>query len=123
MYKPILGSGGDSNAVLLWEGDYSTGSINVPGLSDYCLVGYCNDPNSDVYMAIGTPTRGGSSYGSYQSNTTAYWSYRLALSGDTLSCDDYNRGIYWLGNTTYTNPTNANTHIYKIYGLIKKPGA
>lgn len=41
-YTGGTGDGGHaySTAVLLWEGDWSTGSLTVNGISDWLIVGY-----------------------------------------------------------------------------------
>ena len=62
-------------ATLLWSGNHSgSGSITVPGLSDWLIVAY-SSYESDLYMLIGSPSRGGTLYGVYDSasiTTTAY---------------------------------------------------
>lgn len=111
-------------ATLLWEGDFvGSGTIVVPNLSDWLLVGYCNYTGVDkfVYMSIGSPSRGGSLYGQYQANTMTTFAHRIGFneSTNTLTIDGNNRGLYFNNSTTYLNDSSC--HIYSIYGLVKKP--
>lgn len=108
-----------TTATLLWEGNFTgTGSITVDGLSDWLVVGYSNTENN-LYLLTGSTARGGGLYGGYDSASIATMAYRFGESGNTLTVDSANRGIYFENTTTYSGGTN--NHIRKIYGIVKKP--
>lgn len=114
-----LPSGGTPKMKLLWSGDFTgSGSITVQGISEWALVCYVNYDN-ETYLLIGNPTRGGMLYGAYDTSSIATCAYRFGISGDTLTVDKSDRGIYFENTTTYSN--GANCHIKKIYGIVKKP--
>ena len=106
-------------AKLLWSGNFTgSGSITVNGLSDWLVVAY-SSYESDLYMLVGSPSRGGTLYGVYDSASITTTAYRFSQNGDTISVNSNDRGIYMEGTTTYSGGTN--NHIRHIYGLIKKP--
>ena len=118
VYNMLPTSGGGSTAEVLWEGNFSgAGSITVPGISDWALVGYVNYEN-ETYILVGNPTRGGGLYGKYDSASIETMAYRFGLSGDTLTVSSADRVIYFENTTTYSGGNN--NHIRKIYGLVKK---
>lgn len=106
-------------AKLLWSGNFTgSGSITVNGLSDWLVVAY-SSYESDLYMLVGSPSRGGTLYGVYDSASITTTAYRFSQNGDTISVNSNDRGIYMESTTTYSGGTN--NHIRHIYGLIKKP--
>ena len=106
-------------AKLLWSGNFTgSGSITVDGLSDWLIVAY-SSYESDLYMLVGSPSRGGTLYGVYDSASITTTAYRFGQNGDTISVNSNDRGIYMESTTTYSGGTN--NHIRHIYGLIKKP--
>lgn len=109
--------GASPTAVLLWEGDWSTGSLTVNGISNWLLVGFETSDGLSGYISIGTFRRGCGGYGRYQGNDSIMFSHRFAVNGDTLTIDNDNRGMYFDGGTTYGG--NASCHIRKIYGFFK----
>jgi len=109
-------------AKLLWSGNFTgSGSITISGLSDWLIVGYTmySSLTNIEYLMIGTPSRGGLPYGVYDSTSTTTAAYRFLVSGDTITVNSANRGLYFSSSTTYNNGNE--THIYHIFGIIKKP--
>lgn len=118
-YTGGTGDGGHaySTAVLLWEGDWSTGSLTVNGISDWLIVGYETSDGLSGYISIGTLRRGCGGYGKYQGNDPIMFAHRFRVNDDTLTIDSDNRGMYFDGGTTYGG--TATCHIRKIYGFFK----
>lgn len=125
--KTLVGSVNEiiiPKATLLWSGNFSgEGTIVVPGLHEWLLVAYINY-DDETYVLLGNPLRGGSLYGIYQSVNMAQAAYRFDRdldweTNDKLYINDYNRGIYFNGGTTYQQSNGC--PIKKIYGLIKRP--
>lgn len=109
-------------AKLLWSGNFTgSGSITISGLSDWLIVGYTmySSLTNIEYLMIGTPSRGGLPYGVYDSTSTTTAAYRFLVNGDTITVNSANRGLYFSSSTTYNNGNE--THIYHIFGIIKKP--
>lgn len=91
----------------LWEGSFSSGTINVPEISNYSLIGiYVGN-----LLMIGNQYYGGSSFRTYQALTISAYAYRYTYNAtnETLTIDSNNGGA--------TNGT-SNLTITKIIGLI-----
>lgn len=90
---------------LLWEGNFTSGSITVNGLNDYTIIiaivggAICI---GDLQYGIG----GAGGYGSY---TTSIYNYRFGVNGNTLTIDNINRG---------GSDGTQNVPVTKIYGLF-----
>ena len=91
----------------LWTGTFTTGTLNVPNLSDYTII--CIYVNN--VMMIGNQYYGGTSFRGYRSISIANWGYRFTYdsTNETLSTDTDNPGA--------SDGTNQLT-ITKIVGLI-----
>ena len=101
---------------LLWSGSWSSGSITVPGYSEYELFVFSSSASEGVFI-IGSDWAGIGGYSLYGSNYIAVMGYRFGVDGNTLTIDDANKGITsWDPSTGATN-TFAVT---KIYGLVRK---
>ena len=92
---------------LLWEGTFSSGSLQVTGISDYIVVAM------DVggVICVGNQQYGGCSftrYGSLEIDTYAY-RFTYNTSNETLTIDNISKGG--------TNGT-SNVPITKIYGIF-----
>lgn len=91
----------------LWEGSFTSGTLSVPGISEYKLLGVY----SGNLIMIGNQYYGGSSFRTYQALTISAYAYRYTYNAtnETLTTDGNNGGA--------TNGT-ANIAITKIVGLI-----
>lgn len=73
---------------MLWSGSFTSGSITVPGLSNYTIilvnVGDC--------PCIGTKDYGGMLIPDYGSNSLISYGYRFTVDGNTLTINDINKG-------------------------------
>ena len=90
----------------------------MPGLSEWAIIAIANS-STGAYLFIGSPARGGTLYGAYNSAGIETAAYRFGLSDNTLTVSTNDRGIYFENTTTYAGGTN--NHIIRIYGLVKKP--
>ena len=93
---------------LLWSGNFTTGSITVPGLSNYAGIAVLL---SDQVLCYGSRNYGSCAimaYGGYTHSTT--YLYRLVGSGDTLTIDGNAMGG--------SNGTEQKT-ILGIYGIFR----
>lgn len=92
---------------LLWEGEFSTGSITVPNLSDYILIAV----NVSGVMCIGSQKYGGCVFTTYQQLTTSTYGYRYTYNenSNTLTVDSNNTGA-----------TNGSTRqsVTQIFGIF-----
>ena len=101
---------------LLWSGSFSSGSITVPGYSDYALFAFELAASEGLFL-IGGYWAGIGGFTIYGSNYITVMGYRFGVDGDRLSIDSYNKGI------TSWDPTNGATTTFattKIYGLVRK---
>ena len=101
---------------LLWSGSFSSGSITVPGYSDYALFAFESAAAEGLFL-IGGYWAGVGGFSIYGSNYITIMGYRFGVDGDRLSIDSYNKGI------TSWDPTTGNTATFaatKIYGLVRK---
>lgn len=89
----------------LWEGSFSSGSITIPGLSDYT---YIIVMLSSV-ACFGTLTRGFGGMVAYGGYTIQHFAYRVKVSGNTMTIDNNERG---------GSSGSANEPITKIIGLF-----
>lgn len=91
----------------LWTGSFATGSITVPGISNYTMIAI----NVGGVLCIGNQRYGGcvfTRYGNF--DTTAYgYRYTYDSTNETLTVDTYNTGA--------TDGTNRQT-ITEIYGIF-----
>lgn len=101
---------------LLWSGSFSSGSITVPGHSDYELFAFESAVAEGLFV-IGGYWAGIGGFSIYGSNYITIMGYRFGVDGDRLSIDSYNKGITSWDPTTGTTATFAAT---KIYGLVRK---
>lgn len=101
----------------LYSGNFSgSGNISVPGIFGYALIGVF-PTGGRTYMMIGSPTRGGLAYGTYNSTGVSHFAYRFDYVNDnTIAVNSLNRGITDGTNTTYSG--HADCKITKIIGLI-----
>lgn len=101
---------------LLWSGSFSSGSITVPGYSEYELFVFSSSASEGVFI-IGSYWAGIGGYSLYGSNYIAVMGYRFGVDGNTLTIDSYNKGITSWDPSTGATATFATT---KIYGLVRK---
>lgn len=101
---------------LLWSGSFSSGSITVPGYSEYELFVFSSSASEGVFI-IGSYWAGIGGYSLYGSNYIAVMGYRFGVDGNTLTIDATNKGITSWDPSTGTTATFAAT---KIYGLVRK---
>ena len=103
---------------VLWDGNLSgAGSITVPDLDSYALIGIISG-YGDMYMMIGNQTRGGTLYGTYRGTTVSQLAYRFGYSNNVLTVSDDDRGVTDGTNTTYSG--NAICALIRVIGLIPK---
>ena len=95
---------------LLWSGSFTSGSITVPGLSNYSYV----IVNVGGIPCFGAPEYGGNVIGGYASYAFGYRSYRFSVNGDKLTIDDINKG---------GSDGTGNVEVRNIIGLIPKISA
>ena len=122
MLNDILYSGnGYPTATLLWTGDmYGNNSqATIPNLSDWLIVGYSVNEDEDLYISIGTASRGGSNYVQYQSSNIQLIAHRFDVNGNTITATQADEGVAFDGGTTYNG--SASCHVRKVYGFLKKP--
>ena len=74
----------------LWTGSFTSGSINVPDLDKYKIIGIV----ADSVFCIGNKNFGGGIYGIYGGTGNGIVSYRLSNSGTTLSINSNDKGAY-----------------------------
>ena len=104
----IVGAINESNARVgkkLWEGNFSSGSITVEGISNYHLI--C--VNLGSIICLGSIYYGLGGIGSYASYSTSTYGYRFSVSGDTLTIDDISRG---------GTDGSKNVNVTAIYGIF-----
>ena len=101
---------------LLWSGSFSSGSITVPGYSDYELFAFESAAAEGLFL-IGGYWAGIGGFPIYGSNYITIMGYRFGVDGDRLSIDSYNKGITSWDPTSGATATSAAT---KIYGLVRK---
>lgn len=73
---------------LLWTGNFTSGSVEVPELSNYALIMV----SVGGAPCIGNANYGGTLYGAYGTYAINQMSYRFAASGNTLTIDANNKG-------------------------------
>lgn len=95
---------------LLWSGSFTSGSITVPGLSNYSHV----IVNVGGVSCFGSPEYGGNVISGYASYGFGYRSYRFSVNGDKLTIDDINKG---------GSDGTGNVEVRNIIGLIPKISA
>lgn len=95
---------------LLWSGSFTSGSITVPGLSNYSYV----IVNVGGVSCFGSHEYGGNVISGYASYGFAYRSYRFSVNGDKLTIDDINKG---------GSDGTGNVEVRNIIGLIPKISA
>lgn len=95
---------------LLWSGSFTSGSITVPGLSNYLYI----IVNVGGVPCFGSPEYGGITLGGYSSYDFAYRSYRFSVNGDKVTIDDINRG---------GSDGTGNVEVRNIIGLVSKISA
>lgn len=91
----------------LWSGTFSTGTLNVPDISKYTMIGiYVNN-----LMMIGNQYYGGTALRAYRNTTVVSWGYRFTYdsTNETLTTDTDNPGA--------SDGTNQLT-ITKIIGIF-----
>lgn len=93
---------------LLWEGTFSSGSLQVSGISDYTMIAVLID---GAVLGFGSQRYGGCSFTQYASAGIASFGYRYNYNAttETLSTDGEQTGA--------TNGTNI-VPITKIYGIF-----
>lgn len=74
----------------LWTGSFTSGSINVPDLDKYKIIGIV----ADGVFCIGNKSFGGGIYGIYGGTGNGIVSYRLSNNGTTLSINSNDKGAY-----------------------------
>lgn len=90
---------------LLWSGNFTSGSITVPGLNDY----NCIAVSVGGVLCIGNKNYGGNNYVSYGALTISNMAYRVNTTGDTMEINSYDKGG---SNGTAQQPITA------IYGIF-----
>lgn len=103
---------------ILYSGNFSgSGSIYVPGIFGYALVGVVPAAGSGSYTLVGSPLRGGLAFGTYNSAGVSHFAYRFDyVNADTIAVNANNRGVTDGTNTTYSG--GADCKILKIVGLF-----
>lgn len=101
---------------LLWSGSFSSGSITVPGYSDYELFAFESAAAEGLFL-LGGYWAGIGGYSIYGSNYIDVMGYRFGVDGNTLTIDAANKGITSWDPSTGATATFATT---KIYGLVRK---
>ena len=104
----IVGAINESNARVgkkLWEGNFSSGSITVEGISNYHLI--C--VNLGSIICLGSIYYGLGGIGGYASYSTSTYAYRFSASGDTLTIDDISKG---------GTDGSKNVPVTAIYGIF-----
>ena len=93
---------------LLWEGTFSSGSLQVSGISDYTMIAVLID---GTVLGFGSQRYGGCSFTQYATAGIASYGYRYNYNAttETLSTDSQQTGA--------TNGTNI-VPITKIYGIF-----
>ena len=93
---------------LLWEGTFSSGSLQVSGISDYTMIAVLID---GTVLGFGSQRYGGCPFTLYASTGIACYGYRYNYDAttETLSTDGEQTGA--------TNGTNI-VPITKIYGIF-----
>ena len=89
----------------LWEGNFSSGSITVEGISNYHLI--C--VNLGSIICLGSIYYGLGGIGGYASYSTSTFFYRFSASGDTLTIDDISKG---------GTDGSKNVPVTAIYGIF-----
>lgn len=89
----------------LWEGNFTSGDITVPNLSEYTAIAV----NLDGVLCFGNRFYGSCSVMEYGQFTFNTYGYRLAGTGTTMTIDSYNKG---------GSNGSANVAITEIYGLF-----
>lgn len=74
----------------LWTGSFTSGSINVPDLSNYYIIGVV----AGGALCIGNKAFGGGIYGTWRGTSYGIVSYRINCSGDTISITEDDRGAF-----------------------------
>lgn len=90
----------------LWEGNFTSGSINVPELIKYNIIIVIL---SNGIACFGTKRFGIGGLNQYGGNNTELASYRFDVSDNTLTIDEINTGGSYIGN---------HVSISTIYGLF-----
>lgn len=92
---------------LLWSGSFTTGSITVPGISNYTLIAI----NVASVLCLGNQNYGGCTFTKYHTLETTSYGYRYTYDSEneTLTVDSLNTGA--------TDGTNRQT-ISEIYGIF-----
>ena len=75
---------------LLWSGNFTSGTINVPNLSKYT----CIAVRVGSVLCFGHKFYGIGGFGRYGDNTIGTYAYRFLCSGNTLSTNQYDLGGY-----------------------------
>lgn len=90
----------------LWSGNFSSGSINVPGLNDYYIIAV---ELSNGVICVGKKFYGVGGYVGYAEYNIYTCGYRFNASGETLTIDNENKG---------GSDGNTNLAIINIYGIF-----
>lgn len=103
---------------VLWDGNLSgAGSITVPDLDSYALIGVISG-YGDMYMMIGNQTRGGTLYGTYAGSAISQLAYRFDSSNNVMTVKNDDQGITDGTHTTYSGYQNC--ALIRVIGLIPK---
>jgi hypothetical protein len=105
--KSVVNNNASFIGKTLWEGSFSSGTISVPGISEYTMI--CILAGS--LLMVGNQRYGGMVFRTYRSTTTSSYGYRYTYNAtnNTLTIDTDNAGA--------TDGTN-NVAITKIIGVF-----
>ena len=95
---------------LLWSGNFSSGSLKVPGISKYDIVAYFVD---NEYACIGTPAHGVGGYihfGTAGKGGYYVYSFSYTSSNETIAITDSFKGVIDVDSS-------SSAAVQKIYGI------
>lgn len=88
--KSVVNNNADFIGKTLWEGSFSTGTLSVPGISNYTMLCMCV---GSVVM-FGNQRYGGTTFRTYRNTTHSSYAYRFTYdaTNETIKTDTDNPG-------------------------------